>query len=106
MGARGDQYDHVLQADGPLELVEYGRDNGTPGLGPRPVADSDGHRLPGPDELTQRRTANWLAQRGHDRGPAVGYGRRVGRDDDIGAVLRQLDAEPGRAVGKLDFHAR
>jgi len=33
MGTGGDEHDHIVEADGPLELLEDGGDNGAPGWG-------------------------------------------------------------------------
>ena len=105
MGTGGDEHDHIVEADGPLELLEDGGDNGAPGLGARPVTDGDGDRLPGAHELAQRWPAHRPAQGGNHLGPAVRCRRRVGGDDHVRAVLGQVDAQACRTVGKLDFHA-
>jgi hypothetical protein len=105
MSAGGDQYDHIFQAYDALEFVEQSRDNGPARLGPRPVTDGDSDRLAGPGPLAKGQPAHGPAQGSHDRGPAVRRRWRVGGDYYLRAVFGQLDAQPGRAIGELDFHA-
>jgi len=61
MGTGGDEHDHIVEADGPLESSRMAGQR-CAGLGARPVTDGDGDRLPGAHELAQRWPAHRPAQ--------------------------------------------
>ena len=104
MRPRGDEQHDVIEAHEPVQLLEDGRDDDLPRLGPSAVADADRDRAAAAGDVAQWPAGNGPAQRLEHRGPRVRGGRGVQRFDHGRALVRELDRETVAAVRERDLH--